>query len=537
MMIRFYQFLPLGLACCMLACSAPAPPPASRTANPEAPRDRVGHIVERYWDESASLSPWYSWGDAEARYEQPPVDVISPQALADALAIERRFLDNLHDVSRGALDPDSRLTYDIFRRERELSIESFTYPIELMPVNPFDSVPQRFALMAAAAARRGLTTDKDLARWQAAADEYGRWTTQAISNMREGLRRGYSLPRVLVDRVLPQLAAMGDDSPGNVFYRALSPAPVSVSPAGSPPDPSGAVDSGASRAGAIASGPATDAVRERILPAYRRLHDFMQNEYRPRARETIGMAALPLGEAWYAYLVKRATGGGQTPVELHAQGIAEVEHLHARMQGLLSETAFGGNAQGLLDNMRHDPKQSYADGDALLAGYQGLKAQAPGALFTTVPKADYDIRRVEAFRQSTAPALSYRRSMAYGSIPAMLYVNTGDLEARPATGLAAQFLREAVPGLHFLLSLQQERVDLPKFRRFGGAPAFIEGWGLYASSLGEELGVYRDVEAKFCRASGTGGLRGRHGGGYRPACAEVDPSPGDRLPSCADADR
>ncbi|MEA3151079.1 MAG: hypothetical protein QOD56_2018, partial [Gammaproteobacteria bacterium] len=152
MMIRFHRLFALGLATLsLIACGSPAPPPSSRAPDPEAPRDRLGHIVERYWDESASLSPWYSWGAAEFRYAQAPADAISPQALADALAIERRYLDNLHDVSRGGLDAESKLTYDIFRRERELTIESFTYPAELTPVNPYDALPQQFALMASGA--------------------------------------------------------------------------------------------------------------------------------------------------------------------------------------------------------------------------------------------------------------------------------------------------------------------------------------------------------------------------------------------------
>jgi uncharacterized protein (DUF885 family) len=484
-MIRFYRWVCLGVAASsLLACGAPAAPPAAPAADSEAPRERLGHIVEKYWDETASLSPWYSWGGAESRYAQAPPDAISPQALADALAIERRYLDRLHDVSRGALDADAKLTYDIFRRERELTIEGFTYPAELLPVNAYDSVPQRFALLAAAAGRYALTSAKDVDTWQAAAASYEHWTQQAIANLREGMRRGYTLPRVSVVRTLPQLAALGEDAQTNVFIQALAVKPDMA--------PEAERQRLASAVGAV--------VRDKILPSYRMLHDFLQHDYLPRSRDTIGLSALPLGDAWYAYLVKRATGGAQTAAELHSLGLTEVERVRGRLQALLAETAFPGNAPGLLDSMRRDPRFAYSSAESLLNAVQDLKTQSVAALpstFSEMPKADFEILGVEAFRQATTPALSYRRSLAYGKTPAVLYVDTAQLESRPATWVTAQFLREAVPGHHFQLALQQERADLAKFRRFGGAPAFVEGWALYAASLGEELGLYRDPQAKF----------------------------------------
>ena len=223
----------------------------------------------------------------------------------------------------------------------------------------------------------------------------------------------------------------------------------------------------------------------------------MQHDYLPRARDSVALAAFPLGAEWYAYRVRRAAGS-TTPAELHSLGLAEVERARGRLQTVLAETAFAGNAPGFLEHIRHDPRFTYSSAEELLAAYQTLKTQVAEALpavASAVPRADFEIRAVEAFREPTAPTLSYQRSMAYGRSPAILYVNTGDLGARPA--LAAGYLREAVPGHHYQLALQQERADLPRFRRFGGAPAYIEGWGLYAVSLGEELGTYRDAEAKF----------------------------------------
>lgn len=468
----------------LCGCGAPQPPPAAAPPRTDAPREPLPHLVERYWDENAVARPWYSWGAAEARYGEAPADTLSPQALADSLALERRYLDDLMGVARAPLDADAKLTYDIFRHERELTIEGFTFPAELLPVNAYDSMPQRFALMAAAAETHALASERDFDVWQARVRVYQQWTDQAILNLREGMRRGYTLPLAVVSRSLPVLANLGEDSPASLFYEALRTAP------GTPDD--------ADRARLTLA--ITQVVKERILPSYRRLHDFMQRDYLPRARLSVGMSALPLGQAWYAYLAKRATDGTQTPAELHAEGIAAVDRLRSRLQAMLAETAFAGDARGFLDSLGSDPRYAYKSADDLLNAYQDLKTQTAGAVtsqFPAAPHADFEIRSVESFRITTAPALSYQRAMASGRYPAVLYVNTGVFPSRSAFALPPLYLREAVPGHHYQLALQQERADLPRFRRFGGAPAFIAGWGLYAASLGEELGVYREPAAKF----------------------------------------
>jgi uncharacterized protein (DUF885 family) len=376
------------------------------------------------------------------------------------------------------------LTYDIFRQERATAIEGFTYPHELLPVGPYDTMPQRFALMASAAERVALSSAADYDNWRLRATSFVRWTNQAIANMRDGMRRGYTLPRVLVEKTLPQLAALGEDAPPNVFFQSMH------TTSGTSGDP------GQTRlADAM-----TSFIKEAILPSYRRLHDFLQNEYLPRARVTVGLSALPLGDAWYGHLVKRATGGTSTPAQLHALGLAEIERLHQRVQALLVEVPFPGNAQGFFERVHSDPRLSYKTGQELLRAYQDMKVQvgtsAP-ALFGSFPRAEFAIRSVEAFRATVAPAVSYRPRAPNGMIPATLYVDTAALDARSAALVPSQFLREAVPGHHYQLELQRERADLPRFRRFGGAPAFIEGWGLYAGTLGDELGLYRDPEVKF----------------------------------------
>jgi len=447
-MTGFSSRVSLGLVFLYLAACgrAPVPPPAQPTNAADA-QDSLSGIVDRYWAEHV-----------------PPGVSLSPQFLADSLAVERRFLAEVLAVPRARLDADARLSYDIFKRWRELDIEGLTYPSELLPVNPFDGMPQQFARMAADLGQRPLKAAGDYENWRVRIDEYVRWTRQAIANMREGTRRGYTSPRVLMERMLPLLQGLGADNADNVFYLPLRTMPESI---GEP-----------ERTRLAAS--LNSAVKDKLLPAYRELHDFIQRDYLPRARASLGLSALPLGPPWYAGLVKRATGTQLTPDEIHAIGIAEVDRIRGRLNSMPAGTP-----------------PTLRAGD-LLNAYLELKTRTLAAvpsLFSALPRADFEIRALGPFHDALT-FLAYQPAAPQSGAPAILFVNTAPGASRSASLETANFLMEAIPGRHYQSALQLERADLPMFRRFGSEPAFVDGWALYAASLGEELGSYRDDEAK-----------------------------------------
>jgi uncharacterized protein (DUF885 family) len=407
--------------------------------------------VDRYWDEHVL-----------------PGNPLSPQFMADSLSLERRFLAEVLAIPRASLDADAGLTYDIFRRQRELDIEGLTYPDELLPVNPFDGMPQQFARAAADMGQHPPKAAKDYENWLLRIDDYAGWTRQAIANMREGMRRGYTSPRALMERALPLLQGLGEDTSANVFYAPLRTMPETIK------------EPERTRLGQSV----TTAVRDKLLPAYRELHDFIQREYLPQARVSVALSALPLGPSWYAARIRRATGTQLTPNEIHRIGTAEVERIRARM------LAQPEGAPPL-------PKGE------LLNAYQEFKVQTLAAiptLFSTVPRADFEIRAFEIRAlgplSGGAKLIAYQPAAPEAGTQAILYVNTEPSAARPGNAEIAGFLQEAIPGRHYQTALQRERVDLPNFRRFGSEPAFVDGWSLYAASLGEELGLYRDDQAK-----------------------------------------
>jgi uncharacterized protein (DUF885 family) len=437
------------IACCGFAlvalagCGAPPAPQPALAAAPKSPpaADQVNRIVERYWDEHL-----------------PADNAIAPQFLADSLSIERRYLAEIQSVARDGLDAKSRLSYDIFRRQREILVEGFTFPSELLPIDPFGGMPQQLSAYAEELAARPSTNAAEYEKWLRRIDDYVRWTQQASANMREGVRRGYTSPRAVVERMLPTLERLGLDDSANVFYGPLRSLPAGMQ----------------SAERAKLSRDMTSAVAERLLPANRALHDFLLKEYLPRARAGVAMAELPLGTLWYAYRVRRATDSLLSPDEVNRIGIAEVERLGPPP----AREAPGQAANGMVN------------------AYRELQTQVQAALPTTfaeIPKGEFELRAAEWL--PPGQALFYQRRGSTGSPPAILYVNTGK-GARAAVSIAS-FLQQGVPGQHFQAALQQERADLPRFRRFGYDPAFTEGWGLYAASLGEALGVYTDESAKL----------------------------------------
>jgi uncharacterized protein (DUF885 family) len=444
-MTRFSHALACGFAISALAgCGAPPPPATATAVKGVAPFDQLNRIVERYWDEHLPLE-----------------DAISPQFLADALNIERRYLAELLLVPREGLDANSKLTYDLFRRQRETVIEGFTFPAELLPMNPFDGEPLELAEWAAQLGKPPFDKTTDYENWLSRIDGYAHWTQQAAVNMREGIRRGYTPPRALIERILPIIERLGLDNPGNPLYSSLQSMPMSIK------EP---------QRGRLLKD-LSYAISEKLLPANRALRDFLQREYLPRTRASLALAAMPLGVQWYAYRVRLSTDSSLSPAEIHRLGLAEVERIAAHIE---------------LPRDAPEAATAPAAGD-LVNAYQDLALRVRAALptlFSEDPSADFSVSKAEWLRNPGAP-LFYRRLGTGGLLPAVLYIE-------PATRIVSisSFLQEALPGRHFQITLQQDRTEMPKFRRFATAPAFTEGWGLYSASLAEELGLPLDESAK-----------------------------------------
>jgi uncharacterized protein (DUF885 family) len=393
-------------------------------------------------------------------------------------------------VDRAALTEADRITYDVFKSGREREIEGFRFRDDLIPLNQFYSTPNSFAQLGSGNGLQPFKTVKDYDDFLKRVDGFVAWTDQAIVNMREGVKKGYTLPRVLTERVLPQLEAHIVAKPEDSLYWG----PVSAMPS---------AFAAADRERLTAAYRA--AIETKIVPSYRKLRDYMRDDYLPQCRTTVGLDALPDGKAWYEYRVREITTTNYTPAQIHEIGLKEVARIRGEMLGVMTQVGFKGSLDEFFKFLNSDPQFYYQDKDTLIAGYDDIRKrvnpQLP-KLFEVLPMADYEVRAVEPFREKSAAGGQYQAASEDGSRPGIFYANTYDLKARPKWAMEALSLHEANPGHHFQISIQREQKDLPRFRRFGGYTAFSEGWGLYAESLGPELGMYTDPYQNFGRLEG-----------------------------------
>jgi len=479
-MSRVHSMLMTVLLCAFLTGPARANSESAPAADSPSADQQLQQLVEAYWEEYLALNPLTATFCGDNRFNDRLENNIGPRYLADTLAVEKEYLEKLGAIDPQKLSAQSRLTYDVFRMDRELTIEGLRFPSELIPVNQFFSLPSLVAQMGAGSGVQPFATVKDYENWLKRVEDFVVWMNQAIENMRAGMDKSVVQPRIVMERVLPQLEAMlVTDPTQSVFY-----GPVASFPAGIAPD---------DRARLTAA--YKQAIREQVVPAYRRLHDFIRDDYLPKTRATVGISALPQGDRWYQYLIKLETTTSKTPAEVHEIGLKEVARIRGEMDKVIQQVGFKGDIPAFFAYLRSDPRFYYTTPDDLLNGYRALKDQVAAEvprLFSVQPKADFEVRPVEEFRAKSAAAASYRQASPDGSRPGVFYVNTYDLKSRPKYSMQSTYLHEAVPGHHFQISIQQELEGLPRFRRFGGYTAFFEGWGLYAESLGRELGQYRD---------------------------------------------
>lgn len=456
---------------------------AARAASVEA--QRLRDITEAYYEQYLQLNPLTATAQGDHRYDDRFGDYVSERWMADWLAIEQEALEKLRAIDPAKLTDEDRLTYESFRYGREIAIEGFRYPSELLPVNQFGGLHTYFAVLGSGAGAHPFKTAQDYDKFLARMDGFVAWVDQSIANMSSGAERGLVQPRIVVERIIPQLAALAVSDPKrSVFWDPVAGFPPAVKPA----DRERLAQAYAEK------------LSKQVLPAYQRLHDFLKDEYLEQARPTIAWSELGNGAEWYSYLVRYHTTTSMTPDEIHELGLEEVARIRDEMAHVAKQLGHGGDLQSFFDALRADPNLYFTDPAELIAGYQAIRERVDAGmplLFARNPRAGFEIRPVEAFRAASEAAGSYLPGSPDGQRPGVFYVNTHDLPSRPRYAMEALYLHEAIPGHHYQGSIAQEATDLPRYRRFAYDTAYGEGWALYAESLGRDLGLYTDPYSQF----------------------------------------
>jgi len=474
-------FATLTILLCSACASQPAQVPAPVPALSLAP------LFADYWEAELAMNPLLATYVGDHRYDGELPNLLGPEQRAREAAFDARWLVRVQAIDPGAVGDADRLSLDILRRSLERSIEARRYPDHLLPINQFYNLASQLAQLGSGTSAQPFKTVQDYERWAQRAARIPALFDQVIANLREGLAAGVVQPDVLMVKSLAQIEALATERPqDSLFWQPIAAFPDSI----------GADDR------QRLSLHYEQLIGTQLLPAYRRLADYLSRDYLPRARRSVGLDALPDGAAWYASKVRAITTTDLDPAAIHDIGLAEVARIHDEIRTVMHEVGFEGDLGAFFRFMSEDPRFTYADEAAALKAYRDLGAvvdTGAGALFALRPKAGFEIRPVEAFRAQSAAGGSYQRPSEDGSRPGVFYLNTYDLPSRKTWAAESLFLHEAIPGHHFQLGIQQELPDLPAFRRFGSFTAYVEGWGLYAESLGRELGVYRDPYQYFGR--------------------------------------
>ncbi len=404
----------------------------------------------------------------------------------DAIADRHRLLDLrlqvLESIDGEGLSHEENLNHELALRAARSAAEGRRFPSHLMPLNQIDG-PQHAAPMSLRDMPSRTVADLDavvhrLALLPAHLD-------QARALLAEGLARGVTPPRVCLDDIPRQVEALmpsrSEDSP--LLEPLASPGP-SIPPA----------DRERAREEARA------VVADGVYPALRRLRDYLVDTYLPGARQTIGLRDLPDGKAWYAWAVAEVTAGDMGPDEVHAVGRTEVERLTAELEALIGEVQFHGSLSELFAWAQTDPRFVVESTDDLVARYRDLCKRVDPELtrlFAVLPRLPYGVMPMPDHASASAPAAYYMPGSGRIGRPGYFWVNTYDLPSRPTWEMVPLALHEAVPGHHLQIALADELDHLPPFRRHTYEWAYVEGWGLYAESLGRELGLYDDPWARF----------------------------------------
>ncbi len=418
----------------------------------------------------------------------------SPDGIARRKHHLSESLKNLKKFQREDLPEADRTNFDLYldqltTAESGLEFGDDPLPFHLgMPHNLWMPINQMEGIHSAAAdiiSMQPASTPSDyddivrrLERLPAAID-------QNLALLKAGLAAGYSPPRVAIRGVPDQVQGLIADEPGS---SAL------LKPFSEFPDSLPAADR------ARLEERARVAYANGVAPALHRLHRYLVEEYLPACRESVGASALPSGARGYEFRIRWQTTLDLSAAEIHALGLREVDRLQQEMEAVRLDAGFAGNLIEFFAHLRSDPQFFYSRAEDLLDGYRVItKKVDPGLthLFGRLPRLPYGVLPVPDFKAPSSPTAYYYGGATASGRPGIFFANTYDLDARPRWEMEALALHEAVPGHHLQLALMEELTDLPDFRRYSGYTAFIEGWGLYAESLGRELGMYRDPYSRM----------------------------------------
>ncbi len=437
-------------------------------------------MLNSYYEEYLKLNPTVATFKGDYRYNDRIENTISQPYLEQSAALYSRYLDSLKNYSVTQLSSKDYLSYRIFQYELERNIEAMKFNTHLRPVSQMFDFRISFSQMGAGSSTHPFKTVKDYDDFLKRINGFVAWTDTAIANMRKGIKMGIVQPKVVMVKVIPQLqAVISDDVKASMFYNPIKNLPATFS----------TEDKDRLTKAYVA------AIEQLINPAYQRLLGFIQNDYMPKARESVGLKDLPGGKDNYNFLVRSSTTTNITAEEVFELGLREVARVRKEMERLKNDVGFKGDLKAFFHYMSNDPKFfPFKTDEEVVAAYYKIYDRIKPHLskqFNLVPKTAFEIRPVEKYRAATTAA-HYVTGTTDGSRPGVFYFPVLDATKYSYWRMEDLFLHEAIPGHHYERSLVTENPNLPGNQKVGSYGAYTEGWGLYSEKLGKDLGLYED---------------------------------------------
>lgn len=475
-----------GTAMTPLIAQAPSAPAAAETATAS---QRLAALFAASDEAELKRNPIGALYRGDLRYADRLGNPYSKEHQAEERAAAISELAVLERIDRATLTPEERISYDVFKWQRTTDLKGLQPDMlaltAVRPINHFYGIHTSFPEMSNGEGVAPFKTVKDYDNGLSRIDDFTVAVDTIIARMREGMASGVVQPQLVAQNIVSQLDQMlGESVEASAFYRPLTRFPAEVPTA----------DQERLKTAYRA------AIGTKLRPALQRLRDFTANEYLPAARPSVGLLDMKGGPALYRYLVEVNTTTDMTPEQIHKIGLDEVKRLHAEMEKVKAQVGFKGTLKEFFEHIRTDPKFKPQSREWLQQEYVAIGKRLDGTLpnlFSTLPKAPLEIRPTPALTEKGAARGSYNPGTPDGTRPGIFYFNAYDLPSRTTPSMETLYLHEGAPGHHFQISLAQENEALPNFQRFGGNTAYVEGWGLYAETLGRELGVYTDPYQYF----------------------------------------
>ncbi len=463
-----------------LAAAAPA---AHAADEPSTPRAELRELFDRIWEWKLDSFPELATQVGAPGRDDRWTD-LSIEAIAERQRDQRKFLADLEAIDASGLDADARLDRELIRGALQQSIEGFEFPSEYLAISQLGGVQHRVPELLASMPTGSIADfENRLARLRAVPA----LVEQTLALLARGLASGITPPRITLRDVPQQVRDLiTQDAAASPLLSSFADLPKAI-----PEETRAALRRSAERT-----------LVDDVYPAYRSLLEYLEQTYRVGAREATSLSSLPDGKRWYAYNVRYHTTTDLTPQEIHGIGLAEVERIRGEMEAIIRELEFDGDFAEFAEFLRTDPRFYFDARDDFLAAYRAICKRADPELvrlFGRLPRLPYGVKAVPDYKSKSAPTAYYEPGSLAAGRPGLFFANSYALDTRPRWEMEALSLHEAVPGHHLQIALAQELEDAHDLLKYSFYSAFIEGWALYAESLGEEMGFYQDPYSRFGR--------------------------------------